>query len=485
MLNYLCTTSALTCKKRVVFPNNLLYIGSCIYIKIPYERGLLVSLHISNLLTVLRVSSWHETSGIGFPDHRRWHAYSAHTLCRPVILVCMVMICLVISLGIVLTAPPIREAAANSTLSDTTVHPCAGPTKPRTLVGEIILGFNERYGPSNTNHSGVDVALTKDSLLYAPVAGTISYLGKVPAAARSGSVTAVTITTTEGYQVTLNPFAQTSIVHGQAVVKGQLIGTLSDTGDPSSKESHVHISLRIEGVYHDPSSLIGAVLDPLIPATITKTSQKPKDAIGPLALSPTPCPSTVPASTPAPTPLPVSIPEPASVPVPSMPASVPDSQNMPMSTTVSPSTLCVPLTDPSADGALFDGATAVSDATLSSARNRTTTHGITTIAGVHAAQFEESAPAAAATQRTLSARVSSLSFIVTPIYAWFGSLTTASQAALFFFIASVAACVVMAACAIINNTRTTPAYATSVHVRNMPCKPYPFVTRLFAAREEK
>jgi len=145
-----------------------------------------------------------------------------------------------------------------------------------SFSGQILLGFNERYGPSNTNHLGVDIAWEAGSSLYAPATGTISYVGKVPAAAGTGkNVTAVTIRTDEGHQITLNPFASTSLKKDDTISKGQVMGTLSDTGDPSSIESHVHLSLRVDGIYRNPSHLIESVLGSATSPPTATASQPP------------------------------------------------------------------------------------------------------------------------------------------------------------------------------------------------------------------
>ena len=81
-----------------------------------------------------------------------------------------------------------------------------------TFTGTIILGFSQPYGATDTNHLGVDVALPAGSALYAPVAGVVSYVGSVPAAAPAGQkVTALTIATDARHLVTLNPCADTAV----------------------------------------------------------------------------------------------------------------------------------------------------------------------------------------------------------------------------------------------------------------------------------
>ena len=166
--------------------------------------------------------------------------------------------------------------------------------------GQILLGFNERYGAASSSHSGIDVGWGANLPLYAPTSGTISYVGKVPAAAGVGkNVTAITITTVEGYQVTLNPFAGTTLKKGDGVTKGQIMGTLSDEGDPSSAEPHVHLSLRIEGKYRDPSGLIEAVLGKPMPTSVRTNGNTTGDGWVPTPRS-VPAPALAPVAVPTP-----------------------------------------------------------------------------------------------------------------------------------------------------------------------------------------
>ena len=120
---------------------------------------------------------------------------------------------------------------------------------------KILLGFKERYGADNKLHYGIDVYAEKGTELYAPVEGTISFAGRVPGSAGL-NVTALTITTEAGHQVSINPFATTAAKKGDVVEKGQVLGTVSDVGDPSSLISHFHLSLREKGVYKDPTHLL-------------------------------------------------------------------------------------------------------------------------------------------------------------------------------------------------------------------------------------
>ena len=152
---------------------------------------------------------------------------------------------------------------------------------------KILLGFKERYGPDNKLHYGIDVCAEKGTELYAPAEGTISFVGRVPGSAGL-NVTALTITTEAGHQISINPFATTTVKKGDVVEKGQVLGTVSDVGDPSSAESHFHLSLREKGVYKDPTHLLmetistvgenGGAVDNAVAATTPPVSKSPANS---------------------------------------------------------------------------------------------------------------------------------------------------------------------------------------------------------------
>ncbi|MCL2680665.1 MAG: M23 family metallopeptidase [Coriobacteriia bacterium] len=167
----------------------------------------------------------------------------------------------------------------------------------------ILLGFRETYGPDNRQHLGIDVYAPRGSELYAPVDGTISFLGRVPGSAGL-NVMALTIRTESGDLVSINPFLTTSIVAGQTVRRGQALGTVSDVGDPSSPESHFHLSLRVNGVYRDPTHLLAQTAGVVGGATQAPAATPPTPATATgLAATPvpaaTPAAATVPATAPA------------------------------------------------------------------------------------------------------------------------------------------------------------------------------------------
>jgi hypothetical protein len=134
------------------------------------------------------------------------------------------------------------------------VHAAGSPAR-------VILGFKAQYGSEKKQHLGVDVAWEEGATLYAPVNGSVSFLGRVPGSAGL-NVLALTITTSDGRQVSLNPLADSMVAKGDHITKGEAVGHLSAVGDPSSQSCHVHVSLRVAGIYRDPSGLLDLALDP-------------------------------------------------------------------------------------------------------------------------------------------------------------------------------------------------------------------------------
>lgn len=128
-------------------------------------------------------------------------------------------------------------------------------TRPLTILRE----FGALYGAENKQHSGMDIEAENGEAVRSPVAGVVSFVGRVPGSAGLGIV-AVTVETQAGDLVTLSPLARTGAKVGDMLSKGDTIGAVAATGDPSSADAHVHISMRVAGKYVDPASLVSAIL---------------------------------------------------------------------------------------------------------------------------------------------------------------------------------------------------------------------------------
>ena len=136
----------------------------------------------------------------------------------------------------------------------------AGPGTAIALSSSAVtLGFGESYAApdgSSCTHRGIDLAMGSGERVEAPLDGTVRFAGRVPGP-HGGSVLAVTIETERG-AVSLLPLAELSAGRGDEVERGEAVGVLADSGDPSSAGSHLHVGLRRGDLYVDPSVLLEA-----------------------------------------------------------------------------------------------------------------------------------------------------------------------------------------------------------------------------------
>ena len=86
--------------------------------------------------------------------------------------------------------------------------------------GPVLRPFSVGPDPyAGGQHRGVDIGAEVGRTVVAPVGGTVSFVGFVP-----GGGHAVTITTDDGYAVTLLQLAATSVARGDAVAEGAEVG---------------------------------------------------------------------------------------------------------------------------------------------------------------------------------------------------------------------------------------------------------------------
>lgn len=131
-----------------------------------------------------------------------------------------------------------------------------GLTRP--CSGELLLRFGSTYSlvGKNVVHRGLDIQAEEGDGVLAAAGGTVSFAGQVPADG-GGRVTAVTVTTDTGLLVCVSPLRSASVSKGDYVSAGELVGVLAGSGDDSVADTHVHLSVRDEGVYVDPELLLG------------------------------------------------------------------------------------------------------------------------------------------------------------------------------------------------------------------------------------
>ncbi len=119
----------------------------------------------------------------------------------------------------------------------------------------IATPFGSLYGPESHQHLGIDVLAADGTSVYAPVKGTVSFFGKVPKA-DGRQVFALTIKTADSSLVSLSPLESDGFKKEDPIAQGQKLGIISPSGDPSLAQSHLHMSLRVNKRYVDPSKLV-------------------------------------------------------------------------------------------------------------------------------------------------------------------------------------------------------------------------------------
>jgi hypothetical protein len=111
-------------------------------------------------------------------------------------------------------------------------------------------------GGRRCTHGGVDIPATEGDIVRACVGGRVLFSGEVPSAA-GGRVRAVTIGTPDGLSVSFMPFAGANVASGCEIAAGTEIGTLAASGDGSSPDSHLHLSVRRGETLLDPERFLG------------------------------------------------------------------------------------------------------------------------------------------------------------------------------------------------------------------------------------
>ena len=141
-----------------------------------------------------------------------------------------------------------------------------------------LLGFGASYvvGTSTSVHHGLDLSGQAGESVRAPLAGKVTFVGRVPGAGGETSL-AITLLTDSG-SITLLPLDRASVSRGDDVVEGESIATLASAGDASSSATHLHIGLRKGTLYLDPTPIVAA------PAVSASSPQgEPAEASAPAA----------------------------------------------------------------------------------------------------------------------------------------------------------------------------------------------------------
>jgi len=140
----------------------------------------------------------------------------------------------------------------------------------------VLLGFGGSYESTAgtvSTHRGVDLAAREGARVIAPLAGTVTFGGRVPATG-GGVCGEVTIATAAG-SVTLLPLDSLRVAKGDRLEAGDPVAALASGGDSSSAATHLHVGLKRGDLYIDPLSAIAP------PAVQPGPSEEPQPHVAP------------------------------------------------------------------------------------------------------------------------------------------------------------------------------------------------------------
>src|SRR4051794_4437830 len=108
--------------------------------------------------------------------------------------------------------------------------------------GPVLQAFS--FDPAHPyaagEHRGIDISASTGQVVLAPAAGTVTFSGTVP-----GSGRALTITTPDGFAVTLTHLGSVSVAAGTAVDEGTPVGVVGPSGDPEVAGPYLHLGVRV------------------------------------------------------------------------------------------------------------------------------------------------------------------------------------------------------------------------------------------------
>jgi len=130
-----------------------------------------------------------------------------------------------------------RPAAASGTWS----WPVQGP---------LLRGYDPPQSPYGAGHRGIDIAVRVGTTVRAPEGAVVAFAGKV------GGQLFVTLDHGGDLTSTYSWLSSTLVRKGDVVARGQPIAT-SGPGHPGSLVPHLHLGVKLGGVYVDPLLYLG------------------------------------------------------------------------------------------------------------------------------------------------------------------------------------------------------------------------------------
>jgi murein DD-endopeptidase MepM/ murein hydrolase activator NlpD len=111
---------------------------------------------------------------------------------------------------------------------------------PLPQQAKVLMAYGWKLNTTDTAlHSGVDLAADLDTTVLAAADGTVAFAGNQDAYGQL-----VVINHINGFQTRYGQLAKIQVKVGQSVGKGQSIGTVGQSGKPSSLAPHLHFEVR-------------------------------------------------------------------------------------------------------------------------------------------------------------------------------------------------------------------------------------------------
>ncbi len=130
------------------------------------------------------------------------------------------------------------------------------------VSGSVVGAWDEPAGPYGPGHRGVDLAVDPGQRVAAMGAGVVGWAGIVAGTAW------VSVDHAGGVRTTVGPMATIVVTAGQVVGVDTALGTATGAahaGHLHAVPTALHVSVRIDGTYVDPASLVGRLVPTLLP----------------------------------------------------------------------------------------------------------------------------------------------------------------------------------------------------------------------------